>query len=182
MHRPTLARTQQRTRTRSRSTTRTRALENWLPWHWTSRNRARSRSLSARRSGPYRRLVHRTRPRMRDDHARRRCLRTLCNRSRWSRCCWWRWLWRGSNCRRHRSWRCGLCHRRRRGRRVCGRSRHWHRRGRCSRRRWLDNWWRRNGKCRPYGRLRNDDPRRRRRGRRRLRCRSSHRRDGGRCR
>jgi hypothetical protein len=181
MHRPPFSWAQWRTRPRSRSTARTRALENWLPWHRTSRDRARSRSLSARRSRPDRRLVYRTRPRMRNDHARRRHVRTLSNRSRRFRCCRWR-LWRSSRRCCRRSWRRSLCHRWRY--RLClrGWSRHWDRWGRCGRHRWVDNWRRRSGKRRPYGRLRNNDPRRRRGGRNGRRRRSFHRRNRWCCR
>jgi hypothetical protein len=119
---------------------------------------------------------------MGNDHPWRRRVRTLNNRSRRFRCCRWRRLWRSGRWCRHRSWRRSLCHGKRYGRclRVC--SRHWDRWERCSRHRWLDNGRRRSGKRRPYGRLRNDNPRRRRHGRSGRRRRSFHRRNGGRCR
>ncbi len=119
---------------------------------------------------------------MGNDHPRRRRVRTLSNRSRRFRCCRWRRLGRSGWWCGHRSWRRSLCHRRRYRRCLRGWSRHWDRWGRCSRHSWLHNWRRRSGKRRPYGRLRNNDPRRRRRGRNRRRSWSFHRRNRWCCR
>ena len=91
MHGPALARSQWRTVGAGR--TRTRALENRLAWHWTSRSRthrgSRGRPRYARRCGrSQRRLIHRTRPSLRNDHSWQR------HRRRW-------WCARGSRSGRH---------------------------------------------------------------------------------
>ena len=83
MHGPALARPQRRTIGRR---ARTRALENRLSWHRTSWSRthggSRGRSGgTCRRGRPQRRLIYRTRPRLRNDHSwRRRCRRRWCAR------------------------------------------------------------------------------------------------------
>jgi len=158
MHWPTFAWTQDRTRTRSRRTA-WAALKNWLTRHRTSRHgTCRCSRLSGRRRWPGWRLVHRPRPRLGDDHARRRRMR---NWTRWFRCHWSRRLHSWRRC--ERSWRRGLGHRRRRSRRINRTRRHWHRRVRGSRRLGLGHRRRWSGKCRPQARRRNDDPRRRNR-------------------
>ena len=138
MHRPALARTKRRTRRARRTCAlhgRT-ALKNRLAGNRTSRsgahcatNRNSGLYRRRRRSWPHRRFVHRSRPSLGNDHARRR---------------WWRSNWPRRNRRRWRSTRgshwCGW--RRHRGNRRSHRPR---RRSNNSRRRWRRryNGWRR---------------------------------------
>ena len=173
MHRATFTWSQRRTCAGSGCPARTRTLENWLTRYRTSRSWTRGRSrLRGWRSLARRRLVNRTRTRVRYDHARRRCLRPRRrNRRRWFRCYRSCRLWR-RRCRRDRSsWSCSLGCGRRRNRRM-----RWWRGWRSSRsgRRWLCRWWHRNSKCRPWSRCRNDHPGRRNGGSRR-RCLHGHR-------
>lgn len=170
MHRPALARSQWRPIGTRRA--RTRPLENRLSWYWASRSwthrGSRWRTGRTRRRGwSQRRLIHRTRPSLRNDHSWRR------NRQ------WWRT--RGCRSGRH-SWR--LWRRRRGPQGCCG----WHRGTGCGPR--SRNWWNRgpwrrrnhrrsglsgSGRCRSrkagsWSRSRNYKFRRsRRRGSRRLR-------------
>ncbi len=181
MHWATLARTQWWPRTRRSTCPWTRTLKYWLTWygppwnrtslHWRTCRHTRRLTDRWRRPGR-RRFVHRTRSRLRNDHARRRCLRPLrhcrrpsCNRT--SLCC------RRRRCR-HRSRRCCCCWRLRRDgcRRLNGRS-------------WRSGW--RNHGCRRlrWWRSRNREgwsrccDRNYQAGRRRRRCWRLNRRLGG---
>ncbi len=131
MHRTALARTKRRTRTtNSRRSLRTGTLENRLTRDRPSRRRTHGSDWSSglrcwgRRSRTRRRsLVNRTRPSLRNNHARRRCLRRGSNRG-------------SGRTRRTRghgsSRRCGSGNRWR-----CGRGRSYHScRRRCGTRRW----------------------------------------------
>lgn len=148
MHRPTLPGTQRRTCTWSPGTARTGALKNWLSWNRTSRNRTRTRSRLAWRGWPDRRLIHRTRSGVRNNHSRRRRLRT--SRDNWScrsRCYRSRRLSNGL--RNRRTWSRRLRHGRGSSRRTnrTRRNRHrWRHRNRSRRR---SDWRRWNRKCRP---------------------------------
>ena len=163
MHRTTLTRTKRRTRWASRATTlhgRT-TLKNRLPGHGTTRRGThcaadRNSRLHRWWSWSHGRFVHRPRPSLRNDHARRgRRSNWLChNRRRWRsarrshRNCWRRRSWCYGRCRRtHRR----RSHRQRRDRRVWNwrrnersRSNGWSRRscchGNCRRHRWLCYW------------------------------------------
>jgi hypothetical protein len=112
MHGTAFARTQRRTRRSYTRCLRTRTLKNWLPRHWPSRSGAHSDGHSGlrRRRGHYTRrrsFIHRARPGLRHNHARRRRLRaggrSRCNRT--GRSC--RSRWRGRyRCRRGRHTSC----------------------------------------------------------------------------
>ena len=122
MHGTAFAGTQRRTRRTSTGNLRTRTLENWLARDWTSGRgthgpSSRCAHLSNRRDRSGRRsFVHRPRPRLRNNHARRRRLRRPGNDRR-----------SGGTWRNRSLWRC-----------RCGD------RGRCRRGRSNDgHWWRR---------------------------------------
>ena len=188
MHGPAFARTQRRT---IGGGARSRALENRLSWHRTSWRRthgsSRGRSRSAcRRGWPQGRLIHRTRPGLRDDHSRRRrCRRRWCARGGWSGSHgWWRCRrrWGPSRRRHHGRWTAGRNWRRRRcnGRSRSGRSRGGSRLRRSWR--WSSKAWPR---CRSrHYKLRRSGRRRSRRlrgGNRRRRRGRNRRLDGRRC-
>ncbi len=115
MHRAALSGTKRRASTTGRH--RTKALKNWLPGHGPSRRGAWRRCGRSLGRWPHRRLIHRPRPSLGHDHARRRSFRSnRCSRthSNWSLCCghrrrrrhWWtrrrdRGLGRGRRCWRH---------------------------------------------------------------------------------
>ena len=137
MHGSTLTRPQRGTR--AARTCRTRALENRLTWNWTPRRgTVRNRTISDRLPGLNRRgLVHRTRTRLRNDHARSWRLRA---RGRTRRRCSSGTLRlnRSSDWSARNSGRGGIHLRRRRNR--TGWSRTWRNRRRACRR----SLWRRN--------------------------------------
>lgn len=164
MHGPTFARTQWWSSTHRGSGTRT--LENRLAGNRASRCRTRrSRVLSRRSRSLRRRLVHRTWPSLRNNHAPHgRC---WCGRNRRRRRPWRRSGWRSwRRCNSRRNWRCLLL----RGHWGCG----GHRCAGTGRHSSFGPWRRRRWRCRRrlHGcrrtRLRNDQSGlRRRRNRRR---------------
>jgi hypothetical protein len=165
MHRPALARAQRRP---VRGRTGSRTLENRLSWHgasrsWTHSGSCGRSSCTYRRGWSEGRLVHRTRPRLRNDHSwRRRGWRHGCARG--NRLCshGGRLRRRRHGPWRHRRWRAGA----RRSRRCCnGRPRGNRSRRSHGSRRLRRNWRRGGGKRRPRGRSR--DYKFRRSGRRR---------------
>ncbi len=197
MHWPAFTRTKGRTwGTNTRGSLRTRSLKDRLSWdgaawRWTNTSRSAGLCRWRWRDRTWRRLVHRTRSCLGNDHARRRILRRrLCRWRRWTRsarsnwrrgrrggrdrrCRWWR---RRNHCGR-RSWRRGRTN----WRRGCGRSCwNWRRRCWCSRlldgRR--DNRWPRGCRRRRSNRCRRCWRHRLRRRRHNCRPRSGRRRCG----
>ena len=193
MHGTTLTRTQRTRRTSARNHG-TRPLKNWLsryrtPRHGTHRPGWRTGLCDRCHRTRWRRFVHRTRPGLRNDHARRRRLRRTCNH--WccgTRRCRWN-LGSGGRRNRRRRWRrrrnhCGRSRRRRGTRRRHSRRRdcnHARSGGWNHGSRWLLRWGRNHFWSRSRGRrFRCRNHRRRRRRCRSWRWRRNHRLGGDR--